>query len=152
MNPSNDLYARIERAVERNLPIVLAKLLQGLLDANQATERAAQAPEITSQPPENGTVTDDSDATHTVNAYRSRAGTASDLRKVIYDTLAENLIMENITDESDLFQCGPDSLQVPGLPNAINAHLIKPRPSVALVDAKVLYDNPSIGQMMAALE
>ena len=152
VDPVDNLDARIERAVEKHLPIVLAKLLQGLLDANQATQRAAQASEIPSHGPENGTITNGSDATDAVNGYRSRDGTTPDLRKVIYDTLAENLIIENITDESDLFQCGLDSLQVPGLLNAINAHLIKHRPGVALVDVKVLYDNPSIGQMIAVLE
>lgn len=59
--------------------------------------------------------------------------------KIIYDSFSENLIIENIADDSDLFQCGLVSLQVPSLLNALNAFLIKFRSGINLIAAKIIY-------------
>lgn len=146
----DNLDARIEKAVVKHLCNALAELLHSL-DANQARERPIQAPKIPSQTLEIG------NPMNGLNAPASEKhgmcdNCLPDLRNLIYNTLADNLVIKNITDESDLFECGLDSLQVPGLLNAINAYLIKFRPGVALMDAKILYNNPSIGQITAILK
>lgn len=148
---ADDLDARIQKAVEKHLRTALAKLLHDLLDTNQAREESIQAFEIPSRKLESATTTYGIDAISASEKPKIRDDTSPDLRKLMYNTLADNIDIENITDESDLFQCGLDSLQVPGLLNAINAYLIKHRPSVALIDAKELYNSPSVGQILAIL-
>ena len=145
----DDLDARIERAVVKHLGTALAELLYSL-HSNRASERPTEAPKILSQQPGTGKSTDglNAPASETHEMYDD---SPPDLRRLIYDTLADHLVIENITDESDLFQCGLDSLQVPGLLNTVNAYLIKFRPGVALIDAKILYENPSIDQITAIL-
>ena len=48
--------------------------------------------------------------------------------------------------------CGLDSVQVPSLLNAMKAFLIKFRPGVGLVDAKAIYDNPTVNKLMLILK
>lgn len=71
------------------------------------------------------------------------------LRQLVYNTLNDDLIIENVTDDSDLFQCGLDSVQLLSLLEVLNAFLIKSRPGVSLVSAKDVYDNPTVRQIMA---
>ncbi|TAQ84281.1 hypothetical protein B7494_g7399 [Chlorociboria aeruginascens] len=73
------------------------------------------------------------------------------LHKIIYDVLGENLKMDDITDDADLFECGLDSIQVPPLLNAINAFIIKSQQQVDLVKIEVVYSNPTVARLIAAV-
>ena len=72
------------------------------------------------------------------------------LRKRIYDTLAENLEVGGITDDTDLFEYGLDSIQVPPLLNAINAFIIKSEQPVDLIDSKAIYANITVKKLVTA--
>ena len=157
-----DLDAIIEKAVEKHLQSALAKLLSNLLEASQsiklpklASNGLSHEPEARSSPTSvpNGVGHSSPDtASPTSRQYKPTDDSLSDLRKLIYDTLAENLSIDDITDDSDLFQCGLDSIQVPGFLNTVNAYLIKNRPGVSLIETKALYENPSVGQILKAME
>ncbi|TRX88280.1 hypothetical protein FHL15_010847 [Xylaria flabelliformis] len=73
------------------------------------------------------------------------------LRQIIYDTLAENLEVDNIDDDTDLFKLGLDSLQVPSLLNAINAFIVKSKQPVDLIRSEVVYSNPTIAKLIAVV-
>ncbi|KAI0188957.1 thioester reductase domain-containing protein [Xylaria flabelliformis] len=73
------------------------------------------------------------------------------LRQIIYDTLAENLEVDNIDDDTDLFKFGLDSLQVPSLLNAINAFIVKSKQPVDLIRSEVVYSNPTIAKLVAVV-
>ncbi|KAI8946250.1 acetyl-CoA synthetase-like protein [Xylaria longipes] len=73
------------------------------------------------------------------------------LRQIIYDTLAENLDIENIEDDTDLFKFGLDSLQVTSLLNAINAFIVKSKQAGDLIRNEVIYSNPTIAKLVAVV-
>lgn len=168
MHAPADLDAHIEEVLSRILPEALAKYLQmastqtlsNFLSTNQSSQTPIHPPKPATttsykQPLTNGHSTDAPantlDNTSSLNTSQVHYDSISDLRKLIYDTLADSLIIENITDESDLFQSGLDSLQVPGLLNALNAFIIKFRPGAQLIDAKAVYDNPTVNKLMSIL-
>ncbi|KAI1735225.1 acetyl-CoA synthetase-like protein [Xylaria scruposa] len=74
------------------------------------------------------------------------------LRQIIYDTLAENLEVDNIDDDTDLFKFGLDSLQVPPLLNAINAFIVRYERPVELIRSEVVYSNPTIAKLVALIK
>jgi aryl carrier-like protein len=172
MHAPADLDARVEEALSRILPGALANYLQmaltqtlsNFLSTNQPNQTPIQSskPATTTttttnkQPLTNGHSTDARkntfNATPPFNISQVQYDPISDLRKLMYDTLADNLVIENITDDSDLFQCGLDSVQVPELLNALNAFVIKFKPGVDLIDAKVVYDNPTVNKLMSILQ
>ena len=88
------------------------------------------------------------------NGYISKPADESSpqalLRKRIYDTLAENLEVGGITDDTDLFEYGLDSIQVPPLLNAINAFIIKSEQPVDLIDSKAIYANMTVKKLVTA--
>lgn len=164
-----DLDARIEETLSRILPealknlleTALAGMLSNLLDSKLSPHTPIQVPDTPlGTPNQKPTTTDysnnvareNSDATPSSKASHVNFDSSYDLRKLIYDTLADNMIIENIKDDSDLFQCGLDSVQLPSLLDAINAFLVKFKPGVDLVDAKVVYDNPTVTKLMTVVE
>ncbi|ERF77178.1 hypothetical protein EPUS_06458 [Endocarpon pusillum Z07020] len=168
MHAPADLDARIEEVLSRILPGALAKYLQmastqtlaNFLKTNQSSQTPIQPPKPATtagnkQPLTTGHSTDAPietlNTTSPLDTSQVHYDSIPDLRKLIYDTHADNLIIENITDDSDLFQCGLDSLQVPGLLNALNAFVIKFRPGVDLIEAKAVYDNPTVNKLMSIL-
>ncbi|KAH8704396.1 hypothetical protein GQ44DRAFT_732474 [Phaeosphaeriaceae sp. PMI808] len=58
------------------------------------------------------------------------------IRSMIYAELAENLDIAQISDDTDLFNAGLDSLQVQSLLNIINGYLAKSRPGVEPLNVK----------------
>ncbi|CAD6569068.1 MAG: hypothetical protein ASARMPRED_002384 [Alectoria sarmentosa] len=147
-----DLDTRIEETLGRILPealkkhlqTALAQMLSNLLNTNLSIQ-------ITSGHSDDATV-DPLDTTFSSKTSQMVDDSSSDMRKLIYNTLADDLIIENITDDSDLFQCGLDSVQVPGLLNAVNAFLVKFKPGKDLTDAKVVYDNPTVNKLITFIE
>ncbi|KAI0974119.1 acetyl-CoA synthetase-like protein [Xylaria arbuscula] len=71
------------------------------------------------------------------------------LRQIIYETLAENLEVNDLKDDSDLFKFGLDSLQVVSLLNAINAFIIKSEQPVDLIRVEAIYSNPTVTKLAA---
>lgn len=164
-----DLDARIEETLSRIIPealknhlqTALAGMLLNLLNSNLSLHTPIQV----SNPPlrtpnqkpttndhSNNAATKTSDNTPPSRTSQVNYDSSYDLRKLIYSTLANNMIIENVKDDSDLFQCGLDSVQVPSLLNAINAFLLKFKPGVDLIDAKVVYDNPTVNKLMRVVE
>ena len=75
-----------------------------------------------------------------------------DLRDFIKQAVFNNIYLHGLTDDSDLFECGLDSLLVPVLVNEINAFLIKSRPKIDLIAVSTVYDNPTINKLLKVLE
>ncbi|OTB04432.1 hypothetical protein M426DRAFT_22832 [Hypoxylon sp. CI-4A] len=73
------------------------------------------------------------------------------LRQIIYDTLAENLEIANLKDDTDLFKFGLDSLQVISLLNAINAFIVKSQQPVELIQSNAIYSNPTVAKLLALI-
>ncbi|KAJ5578055.1 thioester reductase domain-containing protein [Penicillium hispanicum] len=137
-------------AVEKAVQGVLARLLTGLsgtaAPSTPVTPSTLPAsPDLPAQEPPTLT-----NGTHKTNGIVN--GTqAPDLKRLIHDRLAENLDMTKITDDADLFQFGLDSLQVVELINSLNTYLKEWRPSVAPVERKAVYANPTVNQIMALM-
>jgi aryl carrier-like protein len=73
------------------------------------------------------------------------------LRRIIYDTLADNLEVDDLTDDTDLFKFGLDSLQVHSLLNAINAFILKSEQPVKFIQSKAIYSNPTVKKLVAVV-
>ena len=73
------------------------------------------------------------------------------LRRIIYDTLAENLEVDDLTDDTDLFKFGLDSLQVHSLLNAINAFILKSEQPVDFIQSEAIYSNPTVEKLVAVV-
>ncbi|KAF6240565.1 hypothetical protein HO173_001235 [Letharia columbiana] len=66
--------------------------------------------------------------------------------------IAESTYLHGLSDQADFFDCGLDSLQVPGLTKEINELLTKLRPDVGLISTKVIYEYPSFERLLAFLQ
>jgi aryl carrier-like protein len=73
------------------------------------------------------------------------------LRRIIYDTLAENLEVDDLTDDTDLFKFGLGSLQVHSLLNAINAFILKSEQPVDFIQSEAIYSNPTVEKLVAVV-
>jgi len=71
------------------------------------------------------------------------------LRQIIHNTLAENLEIDDLEDDTDLIQYGLDSLQVLALLNTINAFIVKSEQPVDLVRSEAIYSNPTVAKLIA---
>ncbi|GAB1199372.1 hypothetical protein APSETT444_008719 [Aspergillus pseudonomiae] len=148
-----DLDRRVEEALQRVLPgaveravqDVLARLLAGL--TGQLAPVASQSVPV--QPPVhvNGEVNGMTNGVEEV----MQPG-PPELKKVIYDQLGENIDIQDVQDDSDLFQFGLDSLVVIDLTNALNTYIIKWRPGKELLEPKVVYDNPTVERILGLVE
>lgn len=164
VNGVNDIDARIEKALVKLLPAAmeeairktLSQMLLGLngpLPVQQSVEKPT--PLLT-----NGHTysTTNGITSPVTNGVSKEVGepTAStppkDVRQIIYDELAENLDMTDVTDDIDLFDHGLDSLQVQSLVTTLNAYLIRLKPGVELLQAKQVYDKPTVREIMAMVE
>ncbi|KAF7949957.1 hypothetical protein EAE96_007263 [Botrytis aclada] len=76
---------------------------------------------------------------------------AGRLRQIIYNTLAENLELDDLKDNTDLFEFGLDSLQVPSLLNAINAFVVKCEQPAEFIDKEAIYSNPTVAGLVALI-
>lgn len=84
------------------------------------------------------------------HGYGSKPAEAR-LRQIIYGTLAENLDVGGLKDDTDLFQYGLDSLQVVSLLNAINASIVKSERPVDLLEREAIYSNPTVAKLVAVI-
>ncbi|KAM0145757.1 hypothetical protein ACHAPG_011474 [Botrytis cinerea] len=76
---------------------------------------------------------------------------AGRLRQIIYNILAENLEVEDLKDDTDLFEIGVDSLQVLSLLDAINAFIVKCEQPVELIDKEAIYSNSTVAGLVALI-
>ncbi|RAL07159.1 thioester reductase domain-containing protein [Aspergillus homomorphus CBS 101889] len=152
----DELDCRVQEALDRVLPgaveravqEVLAKLLAGL--SGQQQQQIASPVESV---PESTPVAVNGYAAPQPNREAESAPAGPpDLKKLVYDQLGENLDVQHVQDDSDLFQFGLDSLQVIELTNALNAYIIKWRPGKELLEPKVVYDNPSVERILGLVE
>ncbi|KAI2464344.1 acetyl-CoA synthetase-like protein [Annulohypoxylon bovei var. microspora] len=90
------------------------------------------------------------DFTKRVNGYAKKSADGQ-LRRIIYDTLAENLELDDLKDDTNLFKFGLDSLQIISLLNAINAFIVKSEQPVDLIQAQVIYSNPTVAKLVAVV-
>lgn len=74
--------------------------------------------------------------------------TRKDVRQMIYDELAENLEVGDISDDSNLFNAGVDSLQVQALLGVLNDYLAKTKPGTEQLNAKAVYEKPTVRDIM----
>ncbi|KAI5925271.1 acetyl-CoA synthetase-like protein [Camillea tinctor] len=83
--------------------------------------------------------------------FSNPKGVNERLRKIIHETLAENLEADDLDDDSDLFKLGLDSLQVASLLNAINAFIVKSGQPVDLIRSETIYSNPTVAKLVAVV-
>jgi hypothetical protein len=70
------------------------------------------------------------------------------LREIIYDTITNNLEIENLEDDDDLFKVGLDSLQVEPLLKAINLFIIKSKQPIGLLQNQDIFSNPTVAKIV----
>jgi len=139
-----DLDARIEKA--------LAKTLPGFLDA--AIQKAfsqmllgltggAAGSQPNSKPLTNGT----SD-----NLFNGIDPPIKHIRALIYDELSENLETIDLSDDTNLFDAGLDSLQVKSLVHVLNGYLTKKHPGVDELQVKLVYEKPTVRDILAMVD
>jgi hypothetical protein len=134
-------------AVEKAVQAVLAKMLAGFSAPQQQVLAPVERAPETAPPAVNGHA-----PAHPNGAAESAPSSPPDLKKLIYDQLAENLDVQEAKDDSDLFDFGLDSLQVTELANALNTYIIKWCPGKELLEPKAVYDNPSVERILALME
>jgi acyl-CoA synthetase (AMP-forming)/AMP-acid ligase II/aryl carrier-like protein len=75
---------------------------------------------------------------------------SENVRAIIYDELAENLDMAEISDDDNLFDAGLDSLQVQSLVSVLNGYLAKSNTG-AEFDVKDIYEKPTVREIVAVI-
>ena len=84
--------------------------------------------------------------TRTANGLTPNEQTARTLQGLqdgLRHAIAKSTYLHGLNDQADFFDCGLDSLQIPGLTNEINELLTKLRPDVGPISTKVIYEYPS---------
>ena len=154
--PEN-LDSIIQVTVQNQVKAALTGILTQLLSVIEHSEETIQfnTQSILSPSLANGThtkpdVSSVDDQSELASSHQSNKAQKT-LRQVILDTLSENMPVESIEEDSDLFQCGLDSLQVPTLLEAINGFLIRSRRGTVLADSHLIYENPTIAKLVDAL-
>ncbi|KAI0815480.1 acetyl-CoA synthetase-like protein [Xylaria sp. FL0064] len=171
---NNEMTSAIEAIVERKLSAALDKFTAAIraaasqlhstsFPATHSTTYEADFPTTVPARPE-GIINGPAKYPGVINAHSAHAngfaitanGSANKsaderLRQTIYNTLAENLEVDNIEDDTDLFKFGLDSLQVTSLLNAINAFIVKSKQPVDFIRSEVIYSNPTISKLVAAV-
>lgn len=159
---SDEMTRMIEAIVERKVFAALdhfAVALQAAADQLRSTTASSAlggVPQGTAHtamgisPPESVTTVTVQQSSGNTNSMHGNASsaTAGRLRQVIYDTLAENLEVANLEDDTDLFEFGLDSLQVVSLLTAINAFIIKSEQRVDLMEREAIYSNPTVQKLI----
>ena len=74
--------------------------------------------------------------------------TVDNSKKALQHFLADELALDNVSNDEDLFQYGVDSLQVMTLVSAINKSLPANKEPI---EAKQIYDNPTVSKIAEAL-
>jgi aryl carrier-like protein len=125
---TEDIERRIEKAVTKALPGMLEAAVQKAF-SKMLLGLQSVAP---AQPP--------------------AADSAQDIRAIIYNELAENLDINDISDDTNLFKAGLNSLQAQGLVNVLNGHLAKSKPDAEQVNVKTLYEKPTVRKIVSLFE
>ncbi|KAJ5523615.1 thioester reductase domain-containing protein [Penicillium frequentans] len=152
---SDDLDRRVQEALDRVLPGAIEKAVQAVLARMLAGFSAPQQQVVApvERTPEAAPPVVNGHAPMQPNGESESAPSGPpDLKKLIYDQLAENLDVQEAKDDSDLFDFGLDSLQVTELANALNAYIIKWCPGKDLLEPKAVYENPSVEKILALME
>ena len=161
----DDVDKRIEKALNKLLPAAIEEAIQkalrqmllglnGLLPVQQSVEKSTP---ILTNDYTNGTTVNGvtSPIIHEISMEAEKPSTnipPKHIQHIIYDELSENLDMTHLTANANLFNHGLDSIQVQSLVTTLNAHLIKFKPGVALLEAKQVYDKPTVREIMAMVE
>lgn len=163
-NGVDDIDARIEKALVKLLPVALdeaiRKTLSQMLFGLNGSLPVQQSVEKSMPLLADGHINSTTDGvpSPTTNGVSKEAEKPSastppkDIRQMIYDELSENLDMTHVTVDTDLFNHGLDSLQVQSLVTTLNAYLIKFKPEVKLLEAKQVYDKPTVKEIMAMVK
>ncbi|KAK8008821.1 hypothetical protein PG991_011372 [Apiospora marii] len=142
---SDEMNRMIEAIVERKVSAALdrfAAALQAAADQLRSTTVSSALDTTTQQVQQlNGSI---NGANGNVNSAATRR-----LRRIIYDTLAENLDIANLEDDNNLFEFGLDSLQAVSLLTVINAFIIKSEQRADLIEREAIYSNPTVTQLIA---
>lgn len=164
VNEVNDIDARIEKVLVKLLPAALeeairktlSQMLLGLSDPLPVQQSVEKSTALLTNGRINGTTNGvTSPITLGVSKEVEKASASTllrDVRRILYDELSENLDMTHVTADTNLFNHGLDSLQVQSLVTRLNAYLIKFKSDVKLLDAKQVYDNPTVREIMAMME
>ena len=165
INTIDEIDARIEKALEKLLPAALeqairktlSQILTGLTSSPSPTHQSVSAEQPTPLLPNghtNGTTNPPTTngVTTTTTSQQPQPPKDISIRQIIYDELSENLDMTGVTDDTDLFNHGLDSLQVQSLVTTLNAYLIRARPGVELLEARQVYERPSVREIMGLVE
>lgn len=164
VNGVNDIDARIEKALVTLLPAALEeairKTLSQMLSGLNGPLPVQQFVEKPTPLLNNGHTNSITNGTTglIINGASKEAEKPSastppkDVRQIIYDELSENLDMTHVTADTNLFNHGLDSLQVQSLVTTLNAYLIRLKPGVELLQAKQVYDKPTVREIMAMVE
>ncbi|KAL9066443.1 MAG: hypothetical protein Q9161_007582 [Pseudevernia consocians] len=86
----------------------------------------------------------------TLNEQTTR--TLPGLQDGLRHAITESTYLHGLSDQADFFNCGLDSVQVPGLTEEINELLTKLRPDVGLISTKVIYEYPSFERLLSFLQ
>ena len=152
----------IERIVERKVATALHQLASAFmtgaaqlqsLDFATSPSIVAQEGDVSSMGNILGTGVD-KNMKHTLNSTSAGATQPKDfvkqqLRQIIHNTLAENLNVDDLQDDSNLFKSGLDSLQVPPLVKAINRFITESKQPVNHLKIEAIYSNPTVARIVA---
>ncbi|KAI5854494.1 acetyl-CoA synthetase-like protein [Durotheca rogersii] len=164
---SDKMASAIGAIVERKISAALDRFASALLAAasqlySMSSSVSDSAPQETRSPAggvacsegiTNGVVS----APSTLSAHAaprdhdSKKRASGRLRQIIYDTLAENVEVDDLEDGTDLIEFRLDSLQIVSLLNAINAFIVRSEQPVDLVQIEAIYSNPTVAKLVAAV-
>jgi aryl carrier-like protein len=139
-----DLDKRVEKA--------LAKVLPGMLEAairktfsQMLMELSSTTPSL--KPAADRLPNDLFNGTQSNGVLRS----GQHIRAKIYDVLAEDLDITGISDDTNLFNAGLDSLQVQALVSVLNDHLAKSKPGAEQLNVKSVYEKPTVREIISMI-
>jgi acyl-CoA synthetase (AMP-forming)/AMP-acid ligase II/aryl carrier-like protein len=144
-----ELDMRIEKA--------LAKLLPGFLDAAIQKAFSHMLVGLTGGPADSQSTPKPRVDRNCINGTSGKTSNGTvppikHIRALIYQELAENLDTYNLTDDTDLFDAGLDSLQVKSLVHVLNGYLIKKHPNVGELQAKLVYERPTVREILEMID
>ncbi|KAJ8065134.1 hypothetical protein OCU04_005847 [Sclerotinia nivalis] len=149
-----DRFASAIHAAASQLHSTCSTLSYSSAQDTESSTKGAASPKVNtssvSTAPDTTSIDDvqPNDFTNGVNGH-AKDFVDGQLRQIIYNTLAENLEINNLENDTDLFKFGLDSLQVPSLLNTINAFIVRSGQPVNLIRSEAIYSNPTVAKLVA---
>ena len=151
----SDLDSKIEGIINRLLPNLLSKHLRpALIDILTTSNPQIQ---VVSEP---AAVGDDGLDSSRIPAlcHSEQSRTASqrkdfkrEVQQAVRDAISSTAYLYKYDDESDLFQCGLDSLQVVSLVGEINTNVGRSIDQKREISTEDIYDNPTVEGMVKVI-